>query len=71
MTGARKGNSTSPTKREQMALPKWLPPAVEKQVRQIEEQVRQIEEQNLPIEQLAILRRLATDVPARSLSFLG
>ncbi len=64
MTGARKGNSTSPTKREQMALPKWLPPAVEKQV-------RQIEEQNLPIEQLAILRRLATDVPARSLSFLG
>jgi hypothetical protein len=54
MTGAKKGNSTPAAQRELIALPKWLPSSVEKQV-------RQIEERTLPAEQRVILVRLATD----------
>jgi hypothetical protein len=54
MSGAKKKLSTSSAKREPMALPSWLPPSVEKQV-------RQIEDRNLPDEHRAILHRLATD----------
>ena len=54
MTGAEKGSSTFAAAREPMVLPKWLPPSVEKEI-------RQIEERNLPVEQFSIVRRLATD----------
>lgn len=54
MTEAEEGSSIFATAREPLALPKWLPPSVEKEV-------RQIEGRNLPAEQCAIVRRLATD----------
>jgi hypothetical protein len=54
VAGAKKGNSTCAAQRELIALPKWLPPSVEKQV-------REIEQRSLTAEQCAILRRLATD----------
>ena len=54
MTGADESNSTSACKRELIALPKWLPPSVEKQV-------QQIDGGDLPAEHHAVLLRLVTD----------